>query len=82
MALETKFTALVEKNSTLQEREKTLTEELENVTKLGGKDSRTSVIKLSNSTCYDYELRYASFLSGNFVGFRLFLLYQEVNIMY
>ena len=42
-ALEQKFTDLVDKNKSLQDREKTLTADLEEATKYGGKDSRTLV---------------------------------------
>ena len=53
-ALEEKFTDLVQHNKALQDREKSISDELEAVTKYGGKDSRTQVgytrfSKLSNS---------------------------------
>ena len=41
--VEEKFTDLVQRNNALQEREKSLSQDLEAVTKYGGKDSRTQV---------------------------------------
>ena len=50
--LEQKFTNLVEKNNSLQDREKTLTADLDAATKYGGKDSRTTVYQIHFYTYY------------------------------
>ncbi|XP_063679304.1 centrosomal protein of 290 kDa-like [Bolinopsis microptera] len=43
--VEEKFTDLVQRNNSLQEREKSLSQDLEAVTKYGGKDSRTQILE-------------------------------------